>query len=406
MNNTAQYKTYYSTACCVCLNVNNIKRCSSCKIMPYCSKEHQETDWKKHKALCKAIRESLGVIKLQIGCSFNEWREFRYSLKLAWESSLKRKLQLHENFIWMFLRSCHICHALHNLEECTNCFMISYCSEHKNSDVNHAKYCDSLKLCHAIDCYLLQAKLLPNICLKEIDVNLKRDLKQYITDLRDGEGVLNTLKYWSVDLVGTILYGLEVSNLDCKNTELTIQIIGASYMETQKDWGNITEIIFHYLPNLQQINYHFIGPEVVESPIEPHDYFKTFCPSCTKRRFTVFYHKNYYHEICEALPKPDAIYAFNCGLSEFLNDEINDTWKPSLKCIINSNPPQTPVVLTSYTLQESKNDLLRMETFNNVKFLLKHTVNHYCSTRPYRDWSTEKIPVYYCDNYISILWKL
>ena len=40
------------TACAVCGVTDNLKRCAKCKLVRYCSREHQASDWKKHKLEC------------------------------------------------------------------------------------------------------------------------------------------------------------------------------------------------------------------------------------------------------------------------------------------------------------------------------------------------------------------
>jgi len=38
--------------CFVCKSTNNLKLCGKCKIIYYCSREHQSEDWKRHKKEC------------------------------------------------------------------------------------------------------------------------------------------------------------------------------------------------------------------------------------------------------------------------------------------------------------------------------------------------------------------
>lgn len=40
-------------SCPVCASTQNLLRCARCKIVVYCSKEHQKLDWKRHKSYCK-----------------------------------------------------------------------------------------------------------------------------------------------------------------------------------------------------------------------------------------------------------------------------------------------------------------------------------------------------------------
>lgn len=59
---------YYPNACHVCRcfgeKAVNLKRCSSCGMISYCSEEHQKKDWPSHKQFCKVlcqIKEEWGV---------------------------------------------------------------------------------------------------------------------------------------------------------------------------------------------------------------------------------------------------------------------------------------------------------------------------------------------------------
>lgn len=45
--------------CAVCEVESNLKACSGCGEIYYCSVEHQKQDWKQHKGNCKPFRVSL-----------------------------------------------------------------------------------------------------------------------------------------------------------------------------------------------------------------------------------------------------------------------------------------------------------------------------------------------------------
>lgn len=51
--------------CNVCIDLKivdtskNLLQCSNCKLISYCSQEHQKADWKKHKSFCKAVNSIL-----------------------------------------------------------------------------------------------------------------------------------------------------------------------------------------------------------------------------------------------------------------------------------------------------------------------------------------------------------
>ncbi|CAC5402962.1 TSR4 [Mytilus coruscus] len=70
---------FYQDLCVVC-GLRGSKRCARCQSATYCSKEHQEADWKTgHKAVCKsnvptpASAETVSRIKVYPDCNFPEY---------------------------------------------------------------------------------------------------------------------------------------------------------------------------------------------------------------------------------------------------------------------------------------------------------------------------------------------
>ncbi|KAJ5634394.1 hypothetical protein N7528_002236 [Penicillium herquei] len=47
-----------ATGCPLCAKADNLRRCSGCKILQYCSQDHQREDWPKHKAACNGVRRA------------------------------------------------------------------------------------------------------------------------------------------------------------------------------------------------------------------------------------------------------------------------------------------------------------------------------------------------------------
>lgn len=46
---------FYPNECFVCQSIDQVKRCSRCNMVSYCSSDHQKEHWPRHKEICNAI---------------------------------------------------------------------------------------------------------------------------------------------------------------------------------------------------------------------------------------------------------------------------------------------------------------------------------------------------------------
>lgn len=421
------FRKYYHFACFICLETKNVKQCAHCKIISYCSKEHQIEDWPYHKDLCKAIRRTNEKMPKKEKMSFVEWRDYRLKLKVSWEASMKRPLAPYEDTIWMFPRACVICYTTNNLKNCSNCQCVSYCSEdhRKKGEDKHILQCESYRNCFDIDWFLMQQDLFPNVFVRLIEDEIQdipRNLFEltelfdedfeteiYIDPTMTQHRMFCALKCESVDTAGIILFAINKSYSTEPRTyfkkTMTIHVVGANQVEFDKDWGSISEILLHWYQNLEFIRFIFVGPEVEKDFFDNNHYKDSLCGKCEdeEKKFTLIPHEKCYHEIFNNLRKPDIVLALNCGLHEFENDK-RDTWKASLHLLVHY--PNVPLVITSYTDIEMERDLNRMKSLNtNCEFVVENEENLLCSLRPFRDWLSENEPFYYHNRYISILRK-
>ena len=56
--------------CAACANSNNLKHCSHCNAIAYCSAECQKKDWKKHKLDCAELKKAAEDIRARGEISF------------------------------------------------------------------------------------------------------------------------------------------------------------------------------------------------------------------------------------------------------------------------------------------------------------------------------------------------
>lgn len=408
------FKTYYNSSCSVCLkNGTDTKRCCRCKAVAYCSKKHQKQDWMVHRNLCKAIAETNEIIQLIPNSSYDEYLSYRLSLKFAWESIIKRKLKPWEELIWMFPRVCEICYTKLNLKDCEKCWCVAYCSEEHllEHQATHKKFCDALKLCFDLDCFLLEYNSTPQFSLdvnKDIDI-LKHDqflVSNQHLNSKIQENLIVTLKREAISPISVIIYVLQSVNLlkDLKS-HLIVHIVGSSEYELGTDWGLNGEILLHWAKDLTAIYFILVGPEA-EGDIVPVIIINKSCKTCvTNERFvSIEYHKKLYHDVAFRLSQPDLIVLFNSGIHEF--DQKNDTWSNSFPSLFKH--VNVPVCFTSYTEKEMQLDIERLRSVvNDVQFLVKNRKNPIGNERPYRNWlDTTNSPVFYFNSYISIAKKI
>jgi hypothetical protein len=82
-------KNFIATACQFCGHTKDLRVCSNCKAIAYCSVDHQRADWARHKTVCKTFQS---VLELPIhddtdGNDSNShnawWRNRQATLKAA-----------------------------------------------------------------------------------------------------------------------------------------------------------------------------------------------------------------------------------------------------------------------------------------------------------------------------------
>lgn len=414
-------RTFYNTACGVCLFTGpDLKYCSRCKIMPYCSKNHQSQDWIFHKSLCNAIKRTAKYEPLTPFSSFREYCIHRLTQNMRWVQALGRKLEVWEKYMWMFPRVCVYCFSKENLFPCPNCYCVSYCSvEHRKIHHRyHSENCAELRLGLEIDRFFLKNLPIPLYKIDHMEDEKDKFPEDYdkyfipspeieVEFTNEHENVVNILKRESTIIGATLIHAFEraqlVENRQSKKESLLIHVVGASLNEGRCNWGLNSELIFHWITNLKNIHFILIGPET-EGDIAPVSIKTDMCLKCSEgeKAFVLEYHQKFYHEIIDSLPKPDMVAVFNCGLHEYETDEEMDYWQPSIRCLVQNT--EVPLMLTSLTKSEMDSDLNRITSLDvQLQFIVENKKNSFCGRRPCRNWMHDKKAVFYNDERISIL---
>ncbi|CAD6997943.1 unnamed protein product [Ceratitis capitata] len=426
------------------LPADKLQFCANCRLVVYCSKEHQRFDWPIHREFCRTvakIMKGLGVKHpLQIsGQPFDTITlerniiQLKYLLRVA----MKRPLQSHEEELTSFPAYCEICYKFDKLQICNVCMAVSYCSpEHKALDKQrHNNFCAKLKLYYCP--YKCQLQLPIQTLIGDLDKPVRNMVE---TDLL-GAFQEMTSKNLPLDptasmeayhlfagvcdfsCVGTICFALQFTKMnEYTPKKFVIFIVGATTEQDISFKPIHTKWFFLQYPQIKNLELYFIGPEVVGSD-------KNFSISCQGVERTVTC-KSFCMLFQDFLKKyiirPQLIVAFNCGFSA--NDGITkegkimtnkfagvpgdgfpkiDPWVDGISQIIHSYG--TPIIFTSYTRLEATLDygaLLNIATADclttNVKRLFDIRHNPYRDIRPFRNWQeTFEDTIFYRNNYVQ-----
>ncbi|OXU17828.1 hypothetical protein TSAR_010272 [Trichomalopsis sarcophagae] len=408
---------FYANTCHVCKSSGNespIRKCSNCKMISYCSKEHQKQHWLQHKNICRVLSEMLdehdksNLLEGMRNVSMEEWVKAKMNLMLMVSLKLKRKLLPYEEEMFKFPKACVVCHEVNSksMTDCQMCPCASFCEEHQN-DPGHSKICDMLNLCYDLDIastvfirnpprnvvpYHTEMAYLPTSINGFIDLYVNEDKSALVSsDIQKP----HISEYLTRSL--TLLHAMERLEYTT-GSEMTLHIIGANMIEV--DGIELWETLLHWLPSLTKLNLVLVGPEL-DSNNEKTEC--NICDCCVEKGMKLYLethgilYKDYVNS--DSFVKPDIIVGYNLGIHECENiDSDMDSWSQSIRIL----PEQKcPFVLTSYTSEEAEKEHKRLcDILQRKVTWLCYEKNPYSSLRPHRDYETEG--VYYQNQYIII----
>jgi len=425
-----QRNIFLTYVCHVCKSLasssSSLKKCSNCKMISYCSKEHQKENWAAHKDLCKVISKickqngMTNLFEKAVGISPDEYRYYRSHCINKCEKELGRELYLWEKEMICFPQVCHTCYEsdTQKLTTCQKCHHISYCKL-SHLKTNHEIWCKEFQVYRDITLYqchhgIIQP-LLPDTSLQQY-APLTGDMKTFLLNTNTvGE---KSLELHRLNLVAlsdiatcplTVLFSLQQCNFHLETIEtLTIHLVGAEMqfeVETLQKWELF---LLHLIPSLTMLKVVFIGPELkTESRfIQTLGKNKT-CMKCNTAGRMVIYEfwRTLYHKFVMSLDyqKPDLTCAFNAGLYRLTDFEGKDTWSPTIKVMLKE--PDIPVVVTEYTQKELPFDIQRTQNIlDSLEIITPPTRNPFASLKPSLNFlSEETVPVIFKNFYITIL---
>jgi hypothetical protein len=406
---------YYFSLCHFCKQPSpDLKKCNKCKILHYCSREHQAQDWPNHRTLCEVMSRNSRFIVLPPGSNANDLQHFKHLNGLVWQCELTRELQLFEHHMWMFPKLCAHCYTSEVSLICDNCSSVTYCSEEhrKAHSETHEKYCTKLKLCLKINQHCFNTD-------KEYDwvhFTINREVKVLPENM---EAVLDMMEFAKFDKtkddislvllseyfcpIVNVVHALEksefIANRQGKNTKLVIHVVGPR-REDYKSWLPLLEFLSHWIFNLKMAKIYMISADIKG---EQKFSLNMMCDECTKKKFvgTFIMMEGVYHKTVQLIPRPDLVVGFDNALNEFSDD--NNRWKDSVLKLLRFKG--TPLLLTAYTESDLQTNMSQYN-FNHITFYVPPGVNPYRSLRPCRYSSSEtEGAVVYQHNFATIITK-
>lgn len=408
---------FYATMCHVCKRFGDgvrLRRCSGCRMIAYCGRQHQKRHWTRHRSLCNAIQDVLRDYSMDdVGSlAAEECDDMKMNFMLLVSIKLGRRLEPYETEMFQFPRECGVCHERNGqLEDCRCCASVSFCKNHRDSVTGirqHKDTCVPLELCLRSNLFFIseESEGPPDLhYLRHIsEADRFCDMKDFIniygntsTDskMRDVLAASHS-QYLTRPL--TLFYAMQILDYVPKRSDLVIHIIAASYIEenTMFSW----EALLHLTGDATTLVIIMIGPEL-KCKSNRSDFLRV-CDSCTLREKKVsleFYDVLYEDYVsCPLFVKPDLVVGFNAGIHEQGLTSAAETWAPSVRMLAQQN---CPFITTCYTQHELVEEVDRIDTILDRKVnYLYSGKNPFASLRPLRIPGPEQ--VFYQNQYLLI----
>ncbi|KII94491.1 hypothetical protein PLICRDRAFT_127491 [Plicaturopsis crispa FD-325 SS-3] len=385
----------------------DLKRCSGCHRVSYCSTDCQKNDWRTHKGFCKAYADLERDTLFRTTSSFsrptepsdhydslhNHTEAQAQNKQRLLEQRLRRQLTVPERNLVGWEPRCVACTwtdqdlrmegVARTLRPCLDCKISFFCSdEHREwARASHAeKPCedggpDGLSQC-ALNREVLQnlhfADIMAGadagpftwvperVCTAWTSLEGKTWSGEYAADLKAGFRIQeNTVPPFVRGASGplsiplTILWALEKlvdGTAWTHSKDLTVHIIGASQEEL--GMSSVFEEILHRLPELKNLKVVLIGPDLalIGAPLNRAIDIEN-CPNCRRqnRKRVHILHANTYHDFVRrgvGFTVPGIAVAFNSGMGM----EDKASWKESVKVLVEKH---IPTLFTSYNKEET-----------------------------------------------------
>ena len=262
---------FYPNLCKICFSHDSespLNCCEGCRMVWYCSKDHQEQDWRQHKRFCKEISYFLETTKKSN--IFDAIFELKFKPTTFEEAKwficdymLTARIDLSPSEFQMiyFPKSCEVCKIAEPslLISCNNCPQASFCNRHFG-DAKHKELCDL----YTIGCFLDSRELFkfkdPEFSAIESKC-LPGSMKEFMNspEITDYERLKSSTLFslslsHSLTNVLTLLYSIRKMNFS-ENQDLVIHVIDEE-ARIVHSW----QLILKFLPHVETIKIILVHP--------------------------------------------------------------------------------------------------------------------------------------------------
>ncbi|XP_043270325.1 uncharacterized protein [Venturia canescens] len=409
-----KFKFFHPNACHVCQAFGKnikLKRCSVCKKIAYCSREHQTEDWPRHRDICRVFNklEEEGIpqiIQRDLKNRPESWMKTRLNLVQLIPKLLGRTLTRCELEMCVYARSCEICHETDflKLRDCAECPDASFCIEHPRDDA-HAANCETFRF--SFEAFAVTASLdFPDgVVQQNYAENMPENMEQATALLLPhcpmNEITLPT-KIWAAfvsrSLTRPYTFFFSMQKLrQPKLHKIRIHVVGANSMEMTHT--HLWQILFHHDQFLEALEMTFVGPDLTTGSKKME-----LCGECSKRerKIDVRTVGNLYANFANGrfFTKPDYVIGFNLGISAH---HFDATWAPTVKVL---SKLSCPFSITSYFANEARDNQGIIDSILGKKVKPLWTgKNPFASLQPARSADHDEL-FCYDNHYLTVYEKL
>ncbi|XP_025163851.1 uncharacterized protein LOC112590713 [Harpegnathos saltator] len=383
---------------------NNI--CLSCNMILYCSRDHELMNKENHQEIC-------GILKMLLHNhpefwkthNFNrkEWINSRKNLLNLVENNLQRDMMPHEMQMIMLAKSCFVCHEQRNLQTCTRCYSLNYCSNHEELLIHHdIVNCTKLKSCYEMDHDIYFISLFrcryrfTEINAVQIEkrkfVNIQQFLDEYAhTDYQDLQ------QFYSDYLSGplTLYYGIMNQDLYINDLHCVVHIIVANVLDAH--YVLLWEIMLHLCSRrMKHLKVILIGSKIQNGERRNVE----ICYECNRRKRQFEFEsyrmvfRDYANLILSSHP-PNVIIAFEADISK---------WDLQTDIILKLKKQSCPFIVTTASRSKCERNIRILREVLRLQVDLTPTENKFSSLKAYRNF--EEDDVLYRNKFLFVITNL